>query len=107
MKKIYFYKKKNYSYINNVGKINLVGIAEYVETDRKQMKTKIICSIYICLKLEIPLTQNRFKVIKFNKSKKEEERKKVKNKKVIIYLANIPVFFINNCFLFRNNVKYK
>lgn len=35
IEKIYFYKEKNNSYINNVRRINLVSITKYIKTNRK------------------------------------------------------------------------
>lgn len=45
-------------------------------------------------------------MIEFTNSKKGQIEKLVENKKVIVYLVNIPIVLTNNSYLSKNNIKY-
>lgn len=45
-------------------------------------------------------------MIRFTKSKKKQVREPVRNKDVIVYLADMSVIANDNCFPFNNNVEY-
>lgn len=48
MKKIYFNKEEEYSYINNIEKMDPFGTAEYAKkADREKINSENMCSINI------------------------------------------------------------
>lgn len=58
IKKIYFNKKKNILYINNIKKRDLVNIIKYVKTNKKQIDLKNMYTTYTQSRLKIQLINN-------------------------------------------------
>ena len=89
---------------NKVGKMDMVG------DDNAKIANKVIyksvCNTTSQSRSGIQLTQSGFKLIRFNDDKKGQAGKPVGDKDVMADVANISDD-IDNCLLFKNNVKYK
>lgn len=106
IKKIYFNKKEKSLYINNVKKIGLINIIEYVKkVNKENINSENVHNTCTWSRLRIQSIQNRFKIIEFINNKKEQIRESVRNKEVIAYLADILVILNNNGLLNKNNVE--
>lgn len=90
-----------------LNKRDLAGINK----DTEMLNVKYITfenkhSTSIWLKSRIQFNKNIFKLIKFDNSKKEQIEEPVEKKDIKTYMTDILAKIINNCLLFKNNVKY-
>ncbi len=99
---IYFDREE--SLTNKVRRIDMVG------GDNVEIADKIVYesmrSTFFKSRLGIKSTQNRFQLIRFNKSRKSQRRELVKNKDAIADVVD-KLDHMDNHLSFKNNIEYE